>query len=120
MPPRRDARRTAASRCACRGNRTRIQERTRPMADKSTFTPEEWKPLPHSPQLLSLAIATAGASGIVGTMKEAFSSSASLIEAMKSDNTLLRSLCSREEIGEAQQAMRDIAKESRGGDFEQT
>ena len=90
------------------------------MADKSTFTAEEWGALREAPQLVSLAIATAGASGLFGTMKEAFSSSASLIEAMKSDNALLRAICSREEIAEAQQALRDVAKESRGSDFELT
>lgn len=90
------------------------------MADKSTFTAEEWSSLREAPQLVSLAIATAGASGLFGTMKEAFSSSASLVEAMKGENALLRAITSREEIAEAQQALRDVAKDSRGGDFELT
>ena len=90
------------------------------MADKSAFTAEEWETLRTAPQLVSLAVATSGASGLVGTMKEAFSSSASLVEAMKSDNALLRAISTREEIAEAQQSLRDIAKESRGGDFQQT
>jgi hypothetical protein len=57
----------------------------------------------NAPQLISLAVATAGASGLIGTMKEAFSSSASLVEAMKSENPVLRSITAREEIDEAQQ-----------------
>jgi hypothetical protein len=88
------------------------------MADKAAFTPEEWRILRDAPHLVSLAIATAGASGIFGTMKEALSSSATLVEAMKSDNPLLRALATREEISEAQQSLRDLAKEARGGDFE--
>ena len=90
------------------------------MADKSAFTAEEWETLRTAPQLVSLAVATSGASGLLGTMKEAFSSSAALVEAMKSDNALLRAISTREEIAEAQQSLRDIAKESRGGDFQQT
>jgi hypothetical protein len=92
------------------------------MADKSAFAPEEWNALREAPQLVSLAVATAGASGLVGTLKEAFSSSASLIEAMRSDNPLLRALASREEIAEGQQALRDLAKQVKasGADFAQT
>ena len=44
------------------------------MADKSSFTTEEWKALRDGPQLVSLAVASSGASGLIGTMKEMFSS----------------------------------------------
>jgi hypothetical protein len=92
------------------------------MADKSAFTPEEWQALRDAPQLVSLAVATAGASGLIGTLKEAFSSSASLIEAMRSDNPLLRTISSREELTQSQQSLRDLAKEAKGSaaDFAQT
>jgi hypothetical protein len=90
------------------------------MTDKSRFTAEEWKVLRDTPHLISLAIATAGASGLVGTMKEAFSSSASLVEAMKSENPLLRAISSREEVSAAQQTLREVAKQLKGSDFKQT
>ena len=90
------------------------------MSDKNTFAADEWKALREAPQLVSLAIATAGASGIFGTLKEAFSSSAALVEAMKSENPLLRAVCSREEISEAQQSLRDMAKELKASDLKQT
>ena len=89
------------------------------MTDKSAFTADEWKALREAPQLISLAIATSGASGLIGTLKEAFSSSATLVEAMKSENPLLRAVSSREEIAEAQQSLRDLAKEVKGSDFKQ-
>jgi hypothetical protein len=73
------------------------------MVDKSSFSADEWSLLRDAPQLVALAIATAGASGLFGTLKEAFSASASLVEGMKSESPLLRSICSREEIAEAQQ-----------------
>jgi hypothetical protein len=76
------------------------------MANKEQFTAEEWNALRGTPHAVALAVAISGASGIVGSLKEAFSSSASLVEAMKGDNELLRALCSRDEIGEAQKALR--------------
>lgn len=92
------------------------------MADKSAFTPDEWKALRDAPQLVSLAVATAGASGLIGTLKEAFTSSASLIEAMKSDNPILRAISSRDELKESQQSLRDVAQEVKDSkpDFAQT
>jgi hypothetical protein len=90
------------------------------MADKSSFTAEEWKVLRDAPHLVSLAVATAGASGLVGTMKEAFSSSASLVEAMKSENPLLRAISSREEVSAAQQTLRDSAGKLKSSDFAET
>jgi hypothetical protein len=91
------------------------------MTDKSAFSADEWQVLRDAPQLISLAIATAGASGLVGTIKEAFSSSAALVAAMKSENPLLRAISSREEISASQQSLRDLAKELKGGsDFKQT
>ncbi len=89
------------------------------MADKSTFATEEWQALRDAPQLISLAIATAGASGVFGTLKEAFSSSLSLVEGMKNENPLLRTINSRQEIGDAQQSLRDIGSELKGSDLEQ-
>ena len=56
-----------------------------PDGDKARFTSEEWSTLRDAPLLLSMAVASAGASGVLGTLKEAFSSSASLVEAMKSE-----------------------------------
>lgn len=90
------------------------------MTEKSAFTADEWKALREAPQLISLAVATAGASGLFGTMKEAFSSSAALIEAMKSENPVLRAISSREEISEAQQSLRELASQVKSADFQQT
>ena len=89
------------------------------MADKSAFGPEEWKALRDAPQLISVAVATAGASGLVGTLMEAFSSSKTLVEAMKNENALLRTINSQAEIKEAQQSLRDIGSELKGSDFKQ-
>jgi hypothetical protein len=95
-----------------------------PMADKdsisSAFTSEEWIVLRDVAPLVSLAVASAGASGLFGTLKEAFSSSASLVEATKSENALLRALCSREEVAAAQKALRASLGDIQASDFEAT
>jgi hypothetical protein len=90
------------------------------MADKSTFTADEWSLLRDAPQLVALAIATAGASGLVGTLKEAFSASVSLVQGVKSESALVREICSREEISAAQKALRAKLGELKGGDFSAT
>jgi hypothetical protein len=87
------------------------------MADRNAFTPEEWNTLRDAPHLVALAVAMSGASGMVGTLKETFSSSAALVEAMKSDNELLRSIATREEISAAQKALRDSLPQMQGADF---
>ena len=89
------------------------------MTDKSAFTADEWNALREAPQLISLAVATAGASGLIGTMKEAFSSSAALVEATKSENPVLRAISSREEISAAQQSLRELVSETKGAEFQQ-
>ena len=55
-----------------------------------------------------------GASGIVGTLKETFAMASSLVEGMKSDDELVRSICSKDEVKEAQQSLRAHAQEMQG------
>ena len=54
------------------------------MADKSSFTPEEWKMILASPMLSGMAVTLAEPSGLWGMLKEAMASGRALIEA-KSD-----------------------------------
>ena len=77
-----------------------------PMANKNHFTMDEWSAVRDAPQLVALAVALSGASGITGTIKETFSSSLAMVEGMKSDNELVRSFCAREEVQAAQAALK--------------
>jgi hypothetical protein len=86
------------------------------MAGKTDFTAEEWNTLRDAPQVVALAVAVSGASGIVGTLKEAFSSSVALVEGMKSDSPLIRALCTREEISAGQQELRASLPQGAGLD----
>ena len=87
------------------------------MATRTDFTSDEWSTLREAPQLVALAVAMSGASGLVGTLKEAFSSSVELVEGTKSDSELIRSLCSREEISAGQQTLRESLPKAQGGDL---
>lgn len=87
------------------------------MTARSDFSSDEWNTLREAPQVVALAVALSGASGIVGTLKEAFSSSVSLVEGSRSDNELIRLLCTREEISAGQQALRSGLPQAQGGDL---
>jgi len=51
------------------------------MADKSSFTPEEWKAILASPMLAGLAVTLAEPSGLWGTLKESMASAQALLAA---------------------------------------
>ena len=76
------------------------------MATKSDFTDGEWEALRDAPHLVAFAVATAGASGPFGTIKEAFAPVGAIIEAAKGGNQLLRSICDTKELKAAQQSLR--------------
>ncbi len=84
------------------------------MANKTTFTPDEWNTIRDAAHLSAMAVTISGASGIVGTLKETFAMASSLVEGMKSDNELVRSICAKEEVKEAQQSLRAHAQEMQG------
>ena len=60
------------------------------MAAKTDFTAQEWEVLCHAPHLVMLSVATAGSSGPIGSIKEAFAPAGAIIEAAKGNNELLR------------------------------
>jgi hypothetical protein len=76
------------------------------MAKKTDFTAQEWEALRDAPHFVTFAVATAGASGPFGSMKEAFAPAMAIVEATKGGNELLRAICDRAELKAAQQALR--------------
>jgi hypothetical protein len=84
------------------------------MATKADFTAQEWEVLRDAPHLVTLAVATAGSSGPIGSIKEAFAPLGAIIEAAKGHDELLRGVCDREELKAAQQSLRNSIKT--GGD----
>jgi len=86
------------------------------MATKTDFTPEEWTVLRDAPQFVSVAVATAGGSGIFGSLKEAIAPAGAMIDALKGDNQLLRAVCDREEAKAAFDSIKGVVKSA--ADFE--
>lgn len=80
------------------------------MSSKSDFTTSEWEVLRDAPHYVTLAVATAGASGLIGSLKEAFAPAQAIVEAAKGKNELLRSLSEREELKAAQTSLRGSLK----------
>jgi hypothetical protein len=80
------------------------------MATKTDFTAQEWEVLRDAPHLVMLSVATAGFSGPIGSIKEAFAPLGAIVEAAKGNNMLLRGVCDREELKAAQQSLRNSIK----------
>ena len=85
-------------------------EKEHKMLAKTDFTDGEWEALRDAPHLVAFAVATAGASGPIGTIKEAFAPVGAIIEAAKGNNPLLRSICDGAELKAAQQSLRGSIK----------
>lgn len=82
------------------------------MANKTTFTPEEWKRVLESVMLSGMAVTAADPSGLIGVLKESMATGRNLIEA-KSDpesNELIRAVATDYETSEGRQAAREQLK----------
>jgi hypothetical protein len=82
------------------------------MADKTTFTPEEWKQVLESVMLSGMAVTAADPSGLIGVLKESMATGRSLLAA-KSDpqsNELVRAVSAEFETSEGRQAAREQLK----------
>jgi hypothetical protein len=79
------------------------------MADKTSFTPEEWKQLLESPMLASMAVTAAEPSGLWGMLKESFAAGGVLARA-KTDagaNALIKAVVADFGSAEGRGAARD-------------
>lgn len=80
------------------------------MATKSDFTAEEWQALRNAPQLVALATAAAGNSGLFGSVSEGMAMASSIAEAAGGTNGLLREAFGKDEIRAAQEQIRAVLK----------
>ena len=87
------------------------------MATRADFTQEEWSAVRDAPYLAAMAVTVAGASGLVGTIKEAFAATSSLVQGTKSQNDIIRALSGREEIQAAQESIRSLVQPQPGADL---
>jgi hypothetical protein len=87
------------------------------MANKTTFTPEEWKQVLESVMLTGMAVTAADPSGLFGILKESMATGRSLLAA-KSDpqsNELVRAVAADFETSEGRQAAREQLKSTLQG-----
>lgn len=67
------------------------------MSQKSLFTDQEWTTLRETPQAVAAAMTLAGASGVGGTLKEAFTLANALTTAQQNSNELIREVAALDE-----------------------
>lgn len=82
------------------------------MADKSTFTPDEWSRIVGSPLIAGMAVTLADPSGLWGTLKEGMASASALMEAKKDagSNALARAVVTELETSEGRTTARQAFK----------
>jgi hypothetical protein len=82
------------------------------MADKSSFSAEEWQQLLVSPMLAAMAVTAADPSGLFGLVKEGFAASRALAEAKAnaSADVLIKAVVAEFETSEGRTAARDHLK----------
>jgi hypothetical protein len=83
------------------------------MADKSNFTPEEWKLLLESVMMAGIAVTVAEPSGLWGLLKESFASGSALRQAKidPGSSPLIKAVVADFETTEGQRTARDGLKE---------
>ncbi len=87
------------------------------MADKTSFTPEEWVQLLEAPMLAGMAVSAAEPSGLFGMLKESFATGKLLVQA-KSDaaaNSLVRAVAADYETAEGRKAASEGLKAKLSG-----
>ena len=87
------------------------------MADKSSFTPEEWKLVLSSPMLAGLAVTMAEPSGIWGMLKESMASANAVVTAGKAANAspLMKAILADMETSAGRTTARDEITEGMSG-----
>jgi hypothetical protein len=82
------------------------------MADKTTFTPEEWKVVLSSPMLAGLAVTLAEPSGIWGMLKESMASASAVMTAGRDAKAspLMKAILADMETSQGRSIARDEIK----------
>ena len=78
------------------------------MADKSSFTVEEWTELRDTPHLVAAAVMLAGRNGLIGGLQEALAAGKEIYQISESGQPLFQALASPEESKAAQARVREM------------
>ena len=79
------------------------------MTTRTDFSPEQWQAIRNAPQLVALATAAAGNSGLFGSLSEGMAVAGTVATAVKGDQPLLREIFARTKCGRAA-ADQDVAQ----------
>jgi hypothetical protein len=81
------------------------------MTTRNDFTMAQWQALRNAPQLVALATAAAGNSGLFGSLSEGIATASKIAEGAKGEYPLLREIFDKNEIRVAQDEIRSILKD---------
>lgn len=76
------------------------------MANKADFTEQEWAAVVDAPQMAGIAVMVAGASGMIGSIKEAAAAAQTVFAGTTHANELIRLISSKDEMKAAQERIR--------------
>jgi hypothetical protein len=82
------------------------------MSVKEKFTEEEWAKIRDTPNLVALATAMAGASGLFGTIGEMFTAAKTVYGGLKNDDELVKAVAAKEEMDASREAVKKAAGEA--------
>src|SRR6476619_7390259 len=90
-------------------SKPRVELRSKPMPDKSNFTPDEWKLLLESVMMAGIAVTAAEPSGLWGLLKESFASGTALMTAgmAPGSNPLIKAIVADFQTAEGRSTARD-------------
>jgi hypothetical protein len=87
------------------------------MANKQSFTPEEWTKILESTTVVGIAVSAADPSGLWGTLKEAFASSSALVASQQdaSSNELVKAVIADFETSEGRSDIQNALRKRFAG-----
>jgi hypothetical protein len=80
------------------------------MATRTDLSPEQWQALRNAPQLVALATAAAGNSGLFGSISEGMAMASTMAAAVRGDQPLLKDLFAKDEISASQDQIKAMIK----------
>lgn len=80
------------------------------MTKRTDFSPEQWQAIRNAPQLVALATAAAGNSGIAGSLSEGMAVAGTIATALQGDQPLLREIFAKDELQAAQEQIKSSLK----------
>ena len=80
------------------------------MTTRTDFSPEQWQAIRNAPQLVALATAAAGNSGLFGSLSEGMAVAGTVATAVKGDQPLLREIFAKDEMLAAQDQIKTSLK----------